>query len=398
MTLLANTICQQYKRIPAYILIWVITFFTAGQIAQADGGPVPNDRVKVVVIDPGHGGKDPGASGKHIREKDVVLAIGLKLGKYIEDNFSDVKVIYTRSTDVFIPLHERADIANKNKADLFISIHANSLPGSPAIGTETYVMGEYKNSSNLEVAKKENSVITLEDNYSTRYEGFDPNSADSYIIFSLLQKTYMYQSLEFAGSVQDQFRERAHRIDRGVKMAGFVVLWKTTMPSVLIETGFLTSDHEESFLGSEQGRDYIASAVFRAFKAYKTKIESNSHFEVTIRDSSASKTVETEGKEMIIPALGTPENELFFKVQVLSSRKKFSKDDPYFQGLPNVESFESGKWIKYAVGRSSSYSEIINYCSEVKKKFPDAFVVAVRDGKIISLKEALQEINNQTNQ
>ncbi len=245
----------------------------------------PGIKCRAVVIDPGHGGKDPGALGKHIREKDVVLAIGLKLGKYIEENFEDVKVIYTRSTDVFIPLHDRADIANKNKADLFISIHANSLPGSSATGTETFVMGEYKNSSNLEVAKKENAVITLEDNYTTRYEGFDPNSDDSYIVFSLLQKTYLYQSLEFAGFIQQQFRERAGRIDRGVKMAGFLVLWKTTMPSVLVETGFLTSSGEESFLGSDQGQDYIASAIYRAFKAYKEKIENNSHFEAVIRDT-----------------------------------------------------------------------------------------------------------------
>ncbi len=176
MILLANTICQQNKRIPVHILVWVLAFFFTGARVMADGDPGARDRVKVVVIDPGHGGKDPGALGKHLREKDVVLAIGLRLGKYIEDNFSDVKVIYTRSTDVFIPLHERADIANKNKADLFISIHANSLPGSHATGTETFVMGEYKNSSNLEVAKKENAVITLEDDYTTRYEGFDPNS------------------------------------------------------------------------------------------------------------------------------------------------------------------------------------------------------------------------------
>ena len=244
-----------------------------------------------MVIDPGHGGKDPGALGKHVKEKDVVLAVGLKLGKYIEENFKDVQVIYTRKTDVFIPLHERADIANKNKADLFISIHANSLPGSSATGTETFVMGEYKNSSNLEVAKKENAVITLEDDYSTRYEGFDPNSNDSYIIFSLLQKTYLYQSLEFAGFVQDQFRERVQRIDRGVKMAGFIVLWKTTMPSVLVETGFLTSSKEESFLGSDQGQDYIASAIFRAFKAYKQKIENNSHFEAVVRETGETDTL-----------------------------------------------------------------------------------------------------------
>ncbi len=394
MILLANRICQQNKRIPAYILVWLIAFFYSGQRAFADGDPSGRNRVKVVVIDPGHGGKDPGALGRDVKEKDVVLAVGLKLGAYIEKNFEDVRVIYTRKTDVFIPLHERADIANKNKADLFISIHANSLPGSPAVGTETYVMGEHKNTSNLEVAKKENSVITLEDDYSTHYEGFDPNATDSYIIFSLLQKTYLNQSLEFAGFVQDQFRDRAGRIDRGVKMAGFLVLWQTSMPSVLIETGFLTSSREEKFLGSTLGQDYIASAIFRAFRSYKQKIENNSHFEAVIRDtSSTAETEKKEDPENLVPVSVKPGNELYFKVQVLSSRKKLDKSDPYFKDFPDVEIFEQGKWIKYAVGHSGSYHNIIDYCSTVKKTFPDAFVVAVKNGEIIALNDALQEIN-----
>ncbi len=220
-----------------------------------------------------------------------------------------------------------------------------------------------------------------------------PILTDSYIVFSLLQKTYLNQSLEFAGFVQNQFKERAMRIDRGVKMAGFLVLWKTTMPSVLIETGFLTSSTEESFLGSDQGQDYIASAIFRAFKTYKQKIESNSHFEAVIRDTSKADQVDTAAGSLQITSSVPDANELYFKVQVLSSRKKLDEHDPYFKDFPDVEAFQSGKWIKYAVGKSRLYSDIINYCSEVKKTFPDAFVVAVRNGEIISLNEALQDIN-----
>ncbi len=393
MVLLTNIICQQIKRIPAHILVCVLAFFFPAHRAFADGDPNSRDRVRVVVIDPGHGGMDPGALGSHFREKDVVLAVALKLGGYIEENYKDVKVIYTRKSDIFIPLHERADIANRNKADLFISIHANSLPGSLASGTETFVMGEYKNNSNLEVAKKENAVITLEDDYSTKYEGFDPNSDDSYIVFSLIQKTYLIQSLDFAGFVQEQFREKARRIDRGVKMAGFVVLWKTTMPSVLIETGFLTSSKEEAFLGSSEGQDYLASAIFRAFRSYKERIENNSHFEAVVRDKPSTDTKLSDTK--IQDSLSTAEvkNEHYFKVQVLSSRNTLDETDPYFNGFSDVEAFHSGKWIKYAVGRSVSYSDIILYCNEVKKTYPDAFVVAVRNGEIISLNEALQYIN-----
>jgi N-acetylmuramoyl-L-alanine amidase len=234
----------------------------------------PEFKVKVVVIDAGHGGKDPGTRGQKALEKDVALKIALKLGHHIEKNIPGVKIIYTRKDDRYLALDERADIANKNKADLFICIHANALPGSKAIGTETYVMGLHKDNSNFELAKRENAVILMDENYKERYEGFDPNSPESYILFSLTQSAYQESSLLFAQKIEDQFKMRAGRKSRGVKQAGFVVLWRTTMPSVLIETGFLSNSTEEQFLRTESGQELIASGIYRAFKEYKSEVES----------------------------------------------------------------------------------------------------------------------------
>jgi N-acetylmuramoyl-L-alanine amidase len=222
------------QRNPIGVLVYsIVIIFLFTQKLQAD--EPDKNKIHTVVVDPGHGGKDPGTVGKQTKEKEIVLGIALKLGKYIEDNMSDVKVIYTRKTDVFVPLHERAEIANKNDADIFISIHANADPKWKAEGTETYAMGLHKSEDNLEVAKLENSVILMEEDYTTNYENFDPNSAESYIAISLLQNIHLEQSLEFASYIQNQFRERAKRKDRGVKQAGFLVLWQTTMPSVLVE-------------------------------------------------------------------------------------------------------------------------------------------------------------------
>lgn len=244
--------------------------------------PVPTDfKVDVVVIDAGHGGHDSGTLGDHSKEKDVVLKIALKLGTYIKENIEGVKVIYTRETDKFIDLSERANIANRNHADVFISIHANSLPTKTPdarkqsiYGTETYVMGLHKTDENFEVSKRENSVILLEENYKEKYEGFDPDSPESYILFSLTQSANQESSLLLASKVEDQFGQRAGRKSRGVKQAGFVVLYKTSMPSILIETGFLSNTKEERELNSDKVQDYIASGIYRAFKEYKNQIES----------------------------------------------------------------------------------------------------------------------------
>ncbi len=249
--------------IVSFVLLW-----PALLLSQQQGY-----RVRTVVIDPGHGGKDPGALGSFSEEKNITLAIALKVGHYIKRCCPHVKVIYTRTTDVFIPLYKRAEIANKAKADLFISIHVNSSPNHRAYGAETYVMGLHKDADNLRVAMTENRSILLEKNYKKRYNNFNINSPEAYIIFSLYQNAYLNLSLDFAQLVQNQFRTRAKRRDLGVHQAGFVVLWRTTMPSVLIEVGYISNPAEERFLNTQYGQDIIASAIYRAFKQYKYQFE-----------------------------------------------------------------------------------------------------------------------------
>lgn len=229
-------------------------------------------RIKTVVIDAGHGGKDPGCIGAIANEKDVALKIALTLGNYIEENMEGIRIVYTRKTDDFIELHERAAIANRSNADLFISIHCNSgVPG--VFGTETYTMGLHRTDANLKVAQFENSSILLEENYDTNYDGFDPNSPESYIIFSLFQNANLEKSITLASKIEEQFEQKVKRKSRGVKQAGFLVLYKTTMPSIVIETGFLTDKNEEQFLYSEEGQSFIASAIYRSFKEYKGEVE-----------------------------------------------------------------------------------------------------------------------------
>ena len=234
-------------------------------------------KVDVVVIDAGHGGKDNGTSGSFSKEKDVALKIALELGKTIEKYMKDVKVIYTRDDDTFIGLKERANIANKNDADLFISVHCNAVEKNKnkSYGTETWVMGLHKTEANLEIAKRENSVILLEEDNEEKYEGFDPNDVESYILFSLVQNAYLDNSLNLAEKIEEQFEERVGRYSRGVKQAGFQVLYQTSLPSVLVEVGFLTNSSEEKYLNSALGQTYLASGIFRAFRDYKNEIESS---------------------------------------------------------------------------------------------------------------------------
>ncbi|MFD2245994.1 N-acetylmuramoyl-L-alanine amidase family protein [Pontibacter ruber] len=229
-------------------------------------------KIRTVVIDAGHGGKDVGCNGKSSHEADVALKLALQVGALIQQNLPDVKVVYTRKTDTFVELIDRAGVANKNNADLFISIHLNSGPSS-AYGTETYTMGLHTTNGNLAVAKRENSVILQEDDYKEKYGGFDPNSPQSHIMFALHQSAYIDNSLRFAQKVEHQFKHKVGRSSRGVKQAGFLVLWKSYMPSVLIEAGFLTNPTEEKFLNDKAGQSYMASGIYRAFKEYKQELE-----------------------------------------------------------------------------------------------------------------------------
>lgn len=247
-------------------------------------------KIKTVVIDAGHGGHDSGCLGASSKEKHIALDIALTLGKLIETNYPDVKVVYTRKTDVFIPLHERANIANRAHADLFICIHLNS-GGKGAYGSETYVMGNHKTEDNLEVAKRENSAILFEDDYIKKYDGFDPNSPEANIIFSLYQSQFMSQSLLLASNIQEEFTDYAGRYNRGVKQAGFLVLYKTAMPAVLIECGFLTHDPEEKYLASDKGQSAMATSIYRAFKAYKLDMESGGEVKAEASPSAGNPSV-----------------------------------------------------------------------------------------------------------
>jgi len=241
----------------------------------SQSGIAQDYKLKKVVIDAGHGGKDPGTHGKYTKEKDLVLKIALKVGKYIEEYIEDVEVIYTRTKDTFPTLGERAVLANNKEADVFISIHANALPGKSSVyGTETYIMATKNTGRNFEVAKRENAVILLEENYEEKYEGFNPNSPESYIMFSLTQSAFHDNSLLLANNIQKQFGERAGRKNLGVKQSSLYLMWATAMPSVLVEIGYLTNSKEENELNSEQTQDYIASGIYRAFKEYKNQLES----------------------------------------------------------------------------------------------------------------------------
>ncbi|MBS0010938.1 MAG: N-acetylmuramoyl-L-alanine amidase [Bacteroidales bacterium] len=329
----------------------------------------------VVVIDAGHGGRDPGAEGRRSKEKDITLAIALKTGKYIEELIEDVKIIYTRTEDEFVELYKRAEIANKAQADLFISIHCNGFRDARINGSETFVMGIHKDQGNLEVAMKENAVITLEEDYTTRYQGYDPSSSESFIIFSVMQNIYLEQSLNFANYIQDQFRSRVGLGDRGVKQAGLIVLWQTTMPSVLVETGFITNSQEERFLMSSQGQDYIASAIFRAFRDYKLSVDLKSDFSTSARNND----------ERLV------DNNIWFMVQLATSSARHEEIPAQFRETGEITELISGMYYKYATGKYPTYSQAADRRKELNDDFPDAFVIAVKNNSIIPLQEAIEE-------
>jgi N-acetylmuramoyl-L-alanine amidase len=340
--------------------------------------------VSVVVIDPGHGGKDPGAVVGNAREKDIVLDIGLKLGQLIKTKFPETKVIYTRNKDVFIPLYQRADIANKNKADLFISIHANYVGSRSVQGTETFVLGQYRSEDNLEVAKKENSVILLEDDYKTTYEGFDPNSPESYIMFELVQDEYLEQSVMLASVIQDEFRKKAKRIDRSVKQAGFLVLRETTMPSVLVEAGFLSHPSEGNYLLSESGRSNIASAIFSAFQNYKKKIEEKSSFNIVTGEVGNPADLRTG-----LEKNSDKQQSLFFSVQLVATTQPIDTEPSNFKGETNIFKIDSENTYRYYSGKYRTYKKALEEKQRLMTKFEGAFVVAFENDKLISVKKAL---------
>lgn len=337
--------------------------------------------IKTVVIDAGHGGKDPGAIGIHkVREKDVVLATALKLGELIKKNYPDVKVIYTRKDDRFIGLAERASIANKAKADLFISLHSNVAANSNARGFEAWVLGLHKSQAALNVAKLENSSILMEDGYNSKYESFNPNDPDSYIVLSMRQNAFLDQSLMFADLIVKDAVNSIHVKSRGVKQAGFVVLYRTTMPSVLIELGFLSNAEEEKFLGNEDGQQQLAQTIFNSFSKYK---ERRDKIDGVVSQSSTNKNNTNSNS-------GT--SDIKFRIQIATSQKKVETKPYNFKGMKDVDMYISGKFYKYIVGDYTNVEEAKERLKKVKEKgYSTAFIIAFENGKRISMKEALKK-------
>lgn len=340
-----------------------------------------------LVIDAGHGGHDAGALGTFSKEKNINLNVALAFGRLVESNCPGVKVIYTRKTDVFIPLHQRADIANRNKADLFISIHTNALPkGAKATGLETYTLGMHRASDNFDVAKRENSVILIEKDYKQHYEGFDPSSSESYIMFEFLQDKNMAQSVELAKMVQKRTCAAAARPNKGVKQAGFLVLRETSMPSCLIELGFISTPSEEQFLNSDEGIANMGSGIYQAFCDYLAKYDKS--FTVPFKPEVAE--MKEEKKEQPQPEEVKDEAPVF-KVQILTSNVKLKSDSRQLKGRDDADFYMDGNIYKYTVGASTNYNEIYRLRKQLLAQFPEAFIIAFKGGQRMDVQKAIEE-------
>lgn len=374
------------------------------------------DKDFVIVIDPGHGGKDPGAIRGDLKEKTINLAVANELGRLIEKNMPEVEVVYTRKTDVFVPLEKRSEIANQNKANLFISIHTNSTAAktTSVSGADTYILGLARSAENLAVAKRENSVIKYEDDYTTKYEGFDPDSPESYIIFEFMTNQYMQQSLDVASFIQSDFKNKAKRVDRGVRQAGFLVLRESGMPSILVELGYINNSVEGKYLNSPTGQRTMASAIYSGFKKYKEDFDkkrgvtpaSNNVEEQTPISASPKATAQvsptpqpkapaqTQTAKSVQPKADTnrttaltpksssttPSGVTEYRIQFLYEQVKLPENSPRFKGLQNVSYYEDNGY-KYTVGSTTDFNDIRKLHNEVKKKFSDSFIIQMKDGK-----------------
>ena len=385
-----------------------------------------------VVIDPGHGGKDVGAVGAISNEKSINLNIALALGNLIERNLSDVRVIYTRKTDVFISLKGRAEIANRAKADLFISVHTNSVPPTktPPQGFQVYTLGMHRAKDNLDVAMRENSVISLEKGYEKTYQGFDPNSSESYIMFEILQSANMEKSVELARLIQRSVCSKANRNDKGVHQAGFLVLRETSMPSCLIELGFITSNEEEQFLNSSRGIELMARGIYEAFVEYKNiydgkvtipyrpstknqlpienvlgRLSNNTktpaeqvEMPKRIKVVTQPRTTQTptvkhqRNREEIHTSLDEASASIpLFKIQIFAINRELSFDSELFKGYKNISFEVDGSLHKYMIGANEDYYEILRLKEELKQEFPEAFIVAFKNGQRMNTGEAVKE-------
>lgn len=384
-----------------------------------------------LVIDPGHGGHDAGALGSMSKEKNINLKVALAFGRMVERNCPDVKVVYTRKTDVFIPLNERANIANKAKADLFISVHTNALPkGKIARGFEVYTLGMHRAAENLDVAKRENSVILVEKDYKQRYQGFDPNSSESYIMFEFIQDKNMAKSVELAKMIQQDVCAQAGRPNKGVHQAGFLVLRATSMPSCLIELGFITTSDEERLLNSESGIENHARGIYRAFTRYRKKYDQNvvvpyqapkKKEQVTVptivppelkeepqrknedlanngnRMANESKQEEVSVSQEPIRSQVEPlqtDNAPVFKVQILATDTKLRKNSSQLKGENDADCYQEKGLYKYTVGSSTDYQEIYQLRKSLLTKFPQAFIIAFKNGEKTDVQAAIREYRN----
>ena len=361
-----------------------------------------------LVIDPGHGGKDPGAIGKKGKEKNINLNVALKLGNLIKENCKDVNIVYTRQKDTFVALDRRAQIANNAKADLFISIHTNSVAkGKTVRGTETYTLGLHRTEDNLEVAKKENSVILIESDYEQRYAGFNPNSAESYIIFEFLQDKNMEKSVRLATDIQKQFRNTAKRIDKGVHQAGFLVLRETTMPGVLVELGYISNPDEERYLLTEAGTSALAKSIYQAFLSYKKKFDMGDTTRPAlaktpekVQEPAPAQKPKTQSKPQTPnkpknePTKSIQNDKPIFKIQFLTSDKKLPAGSKLFKGLTPVGHYQEKGIYKYTYGESHDYNKVLRTKRQISTKFKDAFIIAFKNGKKMNVNEAIKEFKN----
>lgn len=423
--------CKKVTLIWIFLCVLVMTAFAA------------NKRF-TLVIDPGHGGHDAGALGTISKEKNINLAVALRFGKYVEQNLPEVRVIYTRKTDVFIPLNERANIANRANADLFISVHTNALPaGKIARGFETYTLGMHRAKDNLDVAMRENSVISMEKDYQQRYQGFDPRSSESYIIFEFIQGKNMERSVELARMIQRGVCDGANRPDKGVHQAGFLVLRETSMPGCLIELGFITTPDEERLLNNDSRVDDIARGIYEAFAKYKNKYDKSVSVPYRAKDSEevnlpkivpdqepAPKTrAATRGKqpkreeatpeqpkrEVKEVKKPEPKREVkktetkkevkktevadapVFKLQIFVGSRNLRKGDAHFKGETDYDSFQEGNLVKYTLGASTNYNEIYRLRKEKLDKFPEAFIIAFKNGQKYDVNQAIREFKQNRN-
>ncbi|MBA6154184.1 N-acetylmuramoyl-L-alanine amidase family protein [Gelidibacter maritimus] len=368
-------------------IILIAGFLTPAQAFQKNKGQF------VVVLDAGHGGNDPGNVGNGYKEKEIALNIVLTVGKSLEKH-PNIKVIYTRKTDVFVPLRERAKIANNADADLFVSVHCNSH-NSSAHGTETFVLGLHENQRNFEIAKKENEVIFLEDNYESHYDGFDPNSPESFIGLTLMQEEYLDQSTQLARLVQDNFTKTLKRNDRGVKQAGFWVLHNTYMPSVLVETGFLTYKPEGAYLNSTKGQNEVALSIYKGLMDYKMILDRNVGQNVYKDVANIESITEAVDAEVDSNTIKRVYSNTTFKVQLAASSNKIEPKSYNFKGLKNISREKEGKLYKYYYGYTSDYNEIQNMAKFAKSNgYPTSFVVAYQNGKRVDLSSVINSPAN----